>query len=166
MRAATEMKMSIQRMICTGCGAEANASCNCGKAYMPAKQRAAEAIAANPQKSNRAIAEEIGVNQSTVSRARSGVADATPEREGRDGKVYRLQKRDHDRSEMSDHDLAATLFKVGTTEITESAQEALSFVRRMSFSRNSAMACVAMVDRIIAEWSAVKIAIQRKGEIS
>ena len=25
---------SIQRMICIECGAEANASCNCGKAYV------------------------------------------------------------------------------------------------------------------------------------
>jgi hypothetical protein len=33
--ASTVIKMSIQRMICTGCGAEANASCNCGQPYVP-----------------------------------------------------------------------------------------------------------------------------------
>jgi hypothetical protein len=29
----TVIKMSNQRMVCTGCGAEANASCNCGVSY-------------------------------------------------------------------------------------------------------------------------------------
>jgi predicted amidophosphoribosyltransferase len=81
--------MSVQQMVCTGCGAEANASCNCGKPYVPKKQRAAEAIAANPQKSNRAIAEEIGVAEGTVRAARAtGAQDYAPEREGRDGKVW------------------------------------------------------------------------------
>jgi hypothetical protein len=82
--------MSVQQMVCTGCGAEANASCNCGKPYVPKKQRAAEAIAANPQKSDRAIAEELGIGTMTVNRARreAGVPDGTPEREGRDGKVW------------------------------------------------------------------------------
>ena len=95
MRADTVIKMSVQRMVCTSCGAEANASCNCGKAYLPAKQRAAEAIAANPQKSNRAIADELGIGHVTVKRARDelGVSDETPERVGKDGKVYRLSER-------------------------------------------------------------------------
>jgi hypothetical protein len=30
-----EIRQSIQRIVCTGCGAEANASCNCGVAYQP-----------------------------------------------------------------------------------------------------------------------------------
>jgi hypothetical protein len=87
------MQISVQRMVCTGCGAEANASCDCGKPYIPAKVRAAEAIKANPQKSDRAIADEIGVGATTVNRARkeTGAPDGAPvEREGRDGKVYRL----------------------------------------------------------------------------
>jgi len=42
----------------------------CGAPYVLAGERAAEAIASNPTRSDRAIAEEIGVNQSTVSRAR------------------------------------------------------------------------------------------------
>ena len=47
---------------------------------------------ANPRKSDRAIAVDLGIGNKTVSRAREelGVAGATPEREGRDGKVYRL----------------------------------------------------------------------------
>lgn len=86
--------ITVQRIVCSGCGAEANASCNCGKAYIPAKQRAAEAIAANPQKSNRAIADETGVSEPTVRRARTASHDAVEEpRVGLDGKTRRLPAR-------------------------------------------------------------------------
>lgn len=95
MKHGTVIAMAVQQMTCTGCGAEANASCNCGKPYVPKKQRAAEAIAANPQKSDRAIAADIGVSPMTVGRARSeGETDVTPEREGIDGKVYHLPVRE------------------------------------------------------------------------
>jgi hypothetical protein len=62
--------IGVQRMVCTACGAEADASCNCGKPYVPAKERAAKAVAENPQKSDRAIAAEIGVSHPTVAKAR------------------------------------------------------------------------------------------------
>ena len=52
MRPVAAEVLSIQRMICTGCGAEANASCNCGVSYIPKAVRAREAVAANPEKSN------------------------------------------------------------------------------------------------------------------
>jgi hypothetical protein len=53
-----------------------------------------EAIKANPEKSNRAIAADIGIDQSTVSRVRNaGVDYATPERIGRDGKSYSIRQR-------------------------------------------------------------------------
>jgi hypothetical protein len=96
MRTSTEYTIAVQRMMCSACGAEANASCDCGKPYVPAKLRAAEAIAANPQKSNRAIADDIGVGEPTVRRARqeSGASHDAPEREGKDGKVYRLPVRE------------------------------------------------------------------------
>jgi hypothetical protein len=86
----TVIQFSVQRMVCTGCGAEANASCNCGVSYVAKSVRAAEAIKANPRKSDRDIADEIGANQSTVSRARADLGDAyaSPERVGRDGKSY------------------------------------------------------------------------------
>ena len=44
-----------------------------------------EAIKANPEKSNRAIAAELGINPSTVNRARnSGEPCGSPERTGQD----------------------------------------------------------------------------------
>ncbi len=73
-----------------------------GKTYtVPKRTRAADAIAANLQKSDRAIAEELGISDTTVQRARnnSGASDeapvdmSTPERVGRDGKTYRVPKR-------------------------------------------------------------------------
>lgn len=87
---ATVIQFAVQRMVCTGCGSEANASCNCGVAYTPKIIRAAEAIKANPQKSDRSIAKEIGVDQKTVGAARrqSGEEYSSPERVGRDGKSY------------------------------------------------------------------------------
>ena len=112
MKLNAEYVISIQRMVCTNCGAEANASCNCGKPYIAKKQQAVEAIAANPQKSDRAIAADIGVSHETVSKARreTGVNELTPEREGRDGKVYRLPAKE--RPEQTPADEAAESFKI------------------------------------------------------
>jgi hypothetical protein len=51
-------------------------------------KRAEEAVAANPEKSDRAIAQEIGVSDKTVAKARKRTADqsAVAERTGKDGK--------------------------------------------------------------------------------
>ena len=87
MRPVAAEVLSIQRMICTGCGAEANASCNCGVSYIPKAVRAREAAAANPEKSNRALADELGVDEKTVRKARAD--QSAPETvTGRDGKQY------------------------------------------------------------------------------
>ena len=48
MRPATEQVISIQRLICTGCGAETKATCNCGMEYRPKAALAKEAVEANP----------------------------------------------------------------------------------------------------------------------
>ena len=88
---ATNYQISIQRMVCVGCGAEANAACNCGLNYVPKAVRAAEAVKANPEKSNRAIADETGLSEPTVRRARA--SDDAPETvTGKDGKQYPAKK--------------------------------------------------------------------------
>jgi hypothetical protein len=59
-------------------------------------RRAAEAIKANPKKSDRAIAADIGVNQKTVGAARRSAEEySSPERIGRDGKSYSIRHRSH-----------------------------------------------------------------------
>jgi hypothetical protein len=98
---------------CTVCSAEAISKCSCGAAYIgehvplqpaaPAKkmtalERAAAAVTAHPEKSDRTIAEEIGVSHPTVSAARrklkktlTGLPDDLPVgRIGRDGRRRRL----------------------------------------------------------------------------
>jgi tricorn protease-like protein len=57
---------------------------------LSAMQRAEDAIAANPEKSDRAIAAEIGVGNKTVSRARERITvsgDTVAKRIGRDGRA-------------------------------------------------------------------------------
>jgi hypothetical protein len=95
---ATVIKMSIQRMVCTSCGVEANASCNCGKPYVPKLVQASEAIKANPEKSNRAIADEIGADEKTVRKARADQS-APEKRVGKDGKQYPAKQAKPERSD-------------------------------------------------------------------
>lgn len=93
MKPETVISISVQRMVCTGCGAEANAPCNCGMTCVPKLLRAVEAVAASPNKSNRAIAESIGLAEATVRRARGASSDAPAVREGRDGRPYAIRQR-------------------------------------------------------------------------
>jgi hypothetical protein len=85
-----------RRLFCSQCGAQAKAACDCrGAFYVPARMYAAQAIAANPGKSNRVLAKEIGVDESTVRVARKAVAGnpATDIRRiGQDGKNYPATK--------------------------------------------------------------------------
>jgi hypothetical protein len=99
---ATNIDLSAQRtpqpsttpaqIFCSDCGACADAACNCGAPYMPAGQRAMKAIEANPEKSDRAIAAEIGVGKETVRRTRKATAPHGPvgKRIGKDGKERRM----------------------------------------------------------------------------
>jgi hypothetical protein len=86
---------STQRLICTRCGAQAHAACNCGVSYIPASARAAAAVQANPEKSDRAIAEQIGVDHKTVAKARrsTGEKSSVEKRVGKDGKARSLPVR-------------------------------------------------------------------------
>jgi hypothetical protein len=92
-----EIQRAVVRLQCSGCGSEANATCNCGKPYVPAKVQAKERVEANPEKSNRAIAAELGIGEATVRRARAETTapdDAVDERIGLDGKTRRMPVRD------------------------------------------------------------------------
>jgi hypothetical protein len=60
---------------------------------LPAIKRAEQAIAASPDKSDRAIAEEIGVGSNTVRRARqkaTAPCGAVEKRTGKDGKARKM----------------------------------------------------------------------------
>jgi hypothetical protein len=80
-------------MHCSACGVEAAAACDCGAPYIPAGAAAAKAVAAHPEKSNRAIAAETGIPETTVRRSRAGAPKgATDTRVGKDGKTYPAKK--------------------------------------------------------------------------
>lgn len=80
------------RLECSACGARAEAACYCGAPYVRAGQRAATAIAHNPQKSDRAIAAELGIDHKTVGKARKSTGEYSPveKRTGKDGKARRV----------------------------------------------------------------------------
>jgi hypothetical protein len=86
------IKISVTQLQCSACGAETHAKCNCGKPYLPKLQRAAEAVAAHPEKSDRAIAADIGVSHTTVQQARQLATDLPVDepRTGKDGKTRKL----------------------------------------------------------------------------
>lgn len=98
---------------CSSCGATVDAACDCGAPYIPAGQRAAAAVAANPQMSDRAIAREIGVSHPTVAKAREqSTGNDLPVDEtriGMDGKARRMPRRvvEEDDEEFTPKELAA-----------------------------------------------------------
>jgi hypothetical protein len=84
-------------MQCPKCHATAELSCACGVqyVYVTAAERATQILITNPEKSNRAIAKEIGVSNQTVMRAREASApNGAPEkRVGLDGRKQSATKR-------------------------------------------------------------------------
>jgi hypothetical protein len=75
--------------VCSACGADRH--CDCNAPAVPKAQQALEALKANPEKSDRAIAAELGVNKDTVNKARHELAGTGQlkdgPRTGLDGKV-------------------------------------------------------------------------------
>jgi hypothetical protein len=75
---------------CTECGAETEAACDCCAPYVSKSVRAAAAIEAAPEKSDRAIAADLGISKDTVRRARPTGANAPVARTGIDGRVRKV----------------------------------------------------------------------------
>jgi hypothetical protein len=96
MPAQLQIVQTVNRsMQCSSCGAAGIAACDCGAPYVPAATRAAKAIAANPNKSDRAIAADLGVDHKTVGKARKSTGDYSPveTRTGKDGVTRVIPKR-------------------------------------------------------------------------
>lgn len=80
------------RLRCSNCGRTSEAACDCGVAYVPAAKYIAQVIAEHPElenKSNRAVAAQIGVSYETVRQTRNKSTDkklSVRKTEGRDGK--------------------------------------------------------------------------------
>jgi len=126
MKPALQIVHSLARLQCTKCGAEANASCNCGEPYVPAALRVAEYDKANPGKSTREAAADLGISNKTVSKAR-GVTGVTPETvTGRDGKTYKAKREVEPEARRS----AATVDHLKT--LPHDSDEQRAFVRRIA----------------------------------
>jgi hypothetical protein len=78
-----------QILICSICGAKAEAKCACGATYIPASKLAERAVIANPELSDRALAAQLGVGKDVVRRARvlTGAKAPVKTRTGKDGKT-------------------------------------------------------------------------------
>jgi hypothetical protein len=139
--------ISLQRMVCTACGAEANVSCNCGQPYVPKSVRAREAVKANPEKSSRAIAAEIGVDKNVVEKARkelTGEHSPVDERIGLDGKTRKLPAREAQDDTPYDPDNYNDAFLVRA----DSAREFAVFTGDKPTKKT-----VAMARRVATVWS-------------
>ena len=84
------------KLVCSACGAPGEGTCGCGAPYVKPGERAEAAVKANPDKSDRAIAEEIGVSDKTVGKARKSTAEysAVKKRTGKDGIPRRMPRMD------------------------------------------------------------------------
>jgi hypothetical protein len=86
-------KKEETKFLCSACGADR--LCNCNAPAIPKAQKAIEALKTNPEKSNRAIADEIGADKVIVDRARKrleATGDMSPvvERTGLDSKIRKV----------------------------------------------------------------------------
>ena len=81
------IKVSVVQLQCTACGAETNATCSCGKPYLPKVQHAEAIAEANPNISVRELADRANVSHGTAQEAKARVQSRTPAPTvGRDGK--------------------------------------------------------------------------------
>ena len=83
-------------LMCPQCQTKAEAKCDCGVGYVPAGDLARMAVIKTPQKSDRAIAKQLGINDTTVAKARKATTAGNPaveKRQGRDGKMRRMPVR-------------------------------------------------------------------------
>lgn len=124
---AQVIQMPIKtKLVCSSCGAPGEGSCRCGAPYVTPGDRAEAAVKANPEKSDRAIAKELGVSPTTVGKARGKQlsSDGQLKRTGRDGKKRSQPKARTVRKTPNDKlDVAANAVANGKT-LADAAKDA------------------------------------------
>jgi hypothetical protein len=100
---------------------------------VPARQRAAAAIVADPEKSDRAIAAEHGMSDRTVNRARKAGAthDAPEMRRGKDGKSYPVSRKLPKRSAPTEVPRDGFNHPVDTAWLVDKLRFVVSHVRHL-----------------------------------
>jgi hypothetical protein len=127
-------------------------------AYVPARVFAVRAVAAHPEKSDRAIAAAIGVDHKTVAMARKSVGEKSPTRVGTDGKRYRATKRmtpEAAEAMRARAEAVARLFPPPVKTIPEAARaELIAALRMLAKSRDTAALLVERQRaRLNLDWS-------------
>jgi hypothetical protein len=144
---------------CSKCGAKAKPGCNCGVAYVPAHVFAAKAVVAHPEKSDRAIAKEIGIAPNTVRKARATAQKcAVEKRIGRDGKARKLPTRmtpEAAEAMKARAEAVARLFPAPVKTIPKAARaELIAALRMLAKSRDTAAQLVERQRaRLNLDWS-------------
>ena len=171
MKPELQIVRSLQRLQCSACGTEANASCDCGKPYVPAAQRVAEYDKANPGQSTRQAAADLGISNKSVSVAR-GVTRVTPDTvTGRDGKTYPARKKPEveDAPPSQDSEIADpaviednALWFVARTN--EHARVFRKLFRASTFDREQAHRIRTAIGQAIRKWQLAQAAIQIKDD--
>jgi hypothetical protein len=139
------IKITTQRMRCTGCGAETNAVCTCGLDYVPVAQRVADYDKEHPEgRSTRQAAADLGVSNETVRKARRANPLAPETVTGRDGKEYPARRdeapaapipdtRPVVREHEANQKLAMQLVDIGYRELAAKFQSDKATIARLKY---------------------------------
>lgn len=157
--------------MCSSCGVDAG--CNCGASLMSKAQRAAHAINENPRKSNVMIAEEIGVSEPTVRRARDATSshdEVDEPRTGLDGKVRRMPTRSEVTEDDSIDEIVAPpevvedniLHDIGG--ISANVRVINKVLKISAMDREAATRISTALDRVIGKMRSIQSMLGRKNE--
>lgn len=153
---------TIAQYICSSCGADR--FCQCNAPAVSKSERAKAAILANPEKSDRAIADEIGVSDRTVNRARESTAthDAVDvPRTGLDGKVRRMpvrREKEDDKEETEDLEPSEPEEEEEDTDEIDAKSVRTAYFIRADEAIRFATNCVKLAGRFKLDKDAIGIA--------
>lgn len=172
-----QRKAALRDMVCQECGVVGTASCDCGAPYIPAAARAALAVAANPQMSDRAIGADIGVSGETVRRARKATATdvAVEKRVGLDGKARQLPKKPSaskarrivdEVDEEIDNQASATMRRRLFLRFAEDVLRKVEQGAGLKFAKASEIdrAILSTLDDIVRAWSKLRDEITQRSQ--
>jgi hypothetical protein len=149
--------MTDRQIKCTVCGALGEVGCEhfVEGAYRPLAYFVTEALKEHPEKSDRMIAEELGVDHKTVGAARNQLGNYSPvaKRVGRDGKARRQPRRLTKTRRATPQEAEAAGFKpTGEARVVIDTGEVVGKVSAIKLEAEAA--ATADKDAIIAELKA------------
>jgi hypothetical protein len=161
------------RLECSICHATCEAACDCNAPYLPAAiDRAAAAVAANPERSDRLLAAQADVDHKTVAKARmQSTGDHSPVRTGADGKTRRLPAPKADNSEPEAEDSESDIAPPEVVEenilycldrTNEHARVFKKFIKLSAFDREAVARISTAIDKMIGKFRSVQSTLTGK----